>query len=514
MFRDESQRVTKKYQVLQSSSSDDSDGTNITPRSSTEDSGLEAPGSSTRPSSSMSVMTGPNWDTPMSLRQASTPTTGGGGSICLSYPQLMHHPLAQLATNFFLAQYVPGSHFDYLPLLCRSVSADSLLSTVVGAVSIASLSHETRNPELMVHARREYSRSLKETDLALRRPDASCRDDILASILLLAHFEALASEDTVNSTTSDTAIVRTKSSSDYSPSETWAHHITGAFTLLQMRIQTPNHLDSPVSAKLCHHLIDTVRGHCIQRYARLPATMRTLDFAEDVYVHEHDPRRRFALLIEDFAELRAAIDEGSLTNPAEVIRRGMAIDHQAIWVTRELHDTPWGYDIITTPAADGVQGVYKNTYHLYPDHRAAQRWNTMRMTRMAVNDIMYRFATGPELTGQRDKFAKIVRQMATDMCQSSSQFLTRPGTLKNWGQTTGTRPPKESTLSVASAYSLIWPLFTSAISPLSSESVRPFVIDRLNWIDQEMRIPQARRAARMLEEGDGTENWMHMMHLF
>jgi hypothetical protein len=490
MFRDESRRISQKYQILPSSSSDDSDA-NRTPRASSEESSQDD--STTPPSSCLSLTThstSRSGGSPKSPRPASTPADWG-----LSHPRLVH-PLPDLATNFFLAQYVPGSHFDYLPFLCRSVSAGSLLSVVVGAVAIASLSHETRNPELMAHARREYARSLKQTNVALARPDASCRDDILASILLLAHFEALASEATV-------AAVRPKPS--YSPSETWAHHINGAYTLLQMRVNT-RHVATQVTSKLCHHLIDTVRGHCIQHCVRLPKTIRTLDFGEDVYVHDHDPRRRFAFLIEAFAELRAEIDEGSIAGPAEVIRRGTAIDDQAALVTQELDDTAWAYESFGT--SRDIPGVYRHQYHLYPDHRAAQRWNTMRMTRMSVNEIMHGYAdVTPEFADRRDRFAKTARQMATEICQSTSQFLTRPGLLERENATT-------TKLSVASAYFLIWPLFTSANCSLAPTSVRTFAIDRLDFIDEEMRIPQARRAARMLEEGDGDENWMHMMHLF
>jgi hypothetical protein len=110
------------------------------------------------------------------------------------------------------------------------------------------------------------------------------------------------------------------------------------------------------------------------------------------------------------------------------------------------------------------------------------------MTRLSLNEIMYDHAQRhPEVAGECGRFARIVEQMATDICQSSSQFLTASGSLPGCSQTR---------LSIASSYVLIWPLFNSAATGLSPESINTFVIDRLHYLHREMNMPLANTAAR------------------
>ena len=407
-------------------------------------------------------------------------------------------PLSDFATSFFLAQYIPGSHFDYLPSLYSQSSADSLLFSAIKAVAIASLSHETRSPDFMMLAREQYSLSLRDTKLTLASPDASLRDDVLAAILLLAHFEALSSADMVEGYGRPGANAITT----YSPSLTWTRHVEGALVLFTTRPKHTNH--SPLSGRLNHHITSIISALCVQQHARMHDSVLLFDTAGDFPVEQHAARKRFSSILAAYAELRACIREGSLTDPSEIIRWARAVDGQIMSMWKELDILAWKYDVVTTTR--DIRGIYMNKYHIYPNHRIAQTWNTVRMTRMSVYEIMHRYAAqDSELKDQCERYSQVIESTAVEICQSSSQFLVPHGELLS-------RTPSRPT--IASAYFLIWPLFNSACSVSLLSPIRPFVIDRLDYINKELKIPQARKAARMLEQGDEDEDWMHMMHLF
>lgn len=486
VFRHENDRIQQKFQAPSSSTRPWTTKQNTTLDSSTETvSALAATRSNPRiPPSTLPALSIP--------RRSSLPA----GNVGLFIPQ-PSQPLFDFATNFFFTQYVPGSHFDYLPTLYGNATADSLLSTVVKAVSLASFSSEARNPSCLALARYQYSCGLKGTNAAVQAPEAWANDDLLASIMLLAYFEALSGQ-AWSEFPEKTPIKPILTSS---LSAAWTRHVEGAYALLTMRRDRSN--QSRVSACLNYHVSNTVRARCVQQHIRINPKITSPNLiAPSLLGEEQD--RHFLLLIETYAQLRAAMREGSLNDPTEIIRRARLIDSRAVSMTKDLEVSAWRFDIVTTTRE--VAGVYRNRYHLYADHRVAQRWNTIRMTRMSLNEIMYDHAQQHrELSDQCGRFARIVEQMATDICQSSSQFLTASGSLR------GCSPTRSS---IASSYFLIWPLFNSAATKLSPDSINTFVIDRLHYLHREMNIPLARTAARMLQEGDVDEDWMHMMHLF
>ena len=421
--------------------------------------------------------------------------------------------LPDVAMAFFLTQYTVGSHFDYLPLLYSDASAQVLLTNIVQAVSIASLSHETRNPELMALARRKYSQSLIETTQALQDPSACRQNATLAAVLLLAHFETLATGDTYGIASA------TSSHNDvaHSPSAGWDRHLQGAVSLLAFRPRPK--MDSPVEYRLYQQVNAMASYSCIQRQVRLPSEVSSWDLPFGVKRDAMDPNRQFMVVVDAFTELRASIRERSLTDPLEIVQLAKVIDADAALVARSF-PASWSYDVVAT-SRDMKGGVYKNKYHLYPNHRAAQLWNEVRMTRLAIQHILFVHSEkarqlghdeGDEnLSSLRARCMRVFSQMATEICQSTTQFLCMPDTGSS-RQATSAKPPRKST---ASAYFLIWPLFSAAsVSRVASESLGEFAIDRLRFIEREINIPQAGKAASMLEQGVVHEDWLHMLHLF
>ncbi|KIW90867.1 uncharacterized protein Z519_08650 [Cladophialophora bantiana CBS 173.52] len=510
MFRDESDRVQQKYRVNSVQDADaDADAA----------AGAERASESSR---NDAIATRPSLDLQATERDRSPIVADDKCSQILKLGKqtspgcpyrALSQALPEIATAFFLTQYIPGSHFDYLPLLCSTTTPTSLLTNVVAAVSIASLSHETRKPALMALARQRYLRSLVETNKALQDPHACREDGTLASILLLAHFETLASEDSIKA--EDVALAH--ADTRCSPSASWDRHIQGAVSLVALRPKPD--LDHPLSVRLHQHVNATARYSSIQRRTRLPAEISSWGFSMGLRRDREDPNRQFMVVVDDFTELRASIREGSLTDPFEIIANAKSIDAHTALVARGFPWT-WTYDVVV-PSRQ-MDGVYKNKYHLYPSHYSAQLWNEVRMTRLALNEIMLGYAKKASrldpfdgemdelLTALRARCVRVIEQMATEICQSTTEFLQRPDCVFPFSGA-----QSSSKRSIASAYFLIWPLFSAArASRVASASFREFVIDRLNFIARDMNIPQARKASLMLEQGIVHEDWLHMLHLF
>ncbi|KIW64516.1 hypothetical protein PV04_09444 [Phialophora macrospora] len=510
MFRDESTRVQQKYQVTSRRASDGDAGPEAEAEQARNCSGHE---------SSLEADASVREHRSTIISTERSPTWMVRNRISSERPDpAMSQALADIAIAFFLTHYTAGSHFEYLPLLYSDSCVESLLISAVQAVSIASLSHETRNPQLMALARKRYSHSLVKTNKALQDPGACCQDGTLASVLLLAHFETLASEDTTG--VSEVALVQ--SEARYSPSASWDRHVQGAVSLLTLR---PNPtFDSPIEFRLYQHVDAMVRYSCIQRCIRVPLELSSWKIPLRGKRDQADPDRRFMVVIDDFTELRASVKEGSLTDPLEIIRRASAIDAHAAIVARSFPQS-WAYDTVST--SQDKMGVYQNKYHLYPNHRAAQLWNEVRMTRLALNEILLDYSDnacqrndrdaderGKPLFPLRARYLRVVEQMATEICQSTTQFLCRPRSGTSATLPIGIVSPSPKT-PPASVYFLIWPLFTAAgASRVASKSLIAFAIDRLHFIQRAMNIPQARKAAIMLEQGILIEEWLHMLHLF
>ena len=503
MFRDESSRVQQKYRMaLTKEIEADSDSEPNSTRS-------EHESNSSRGSLDLQVT---DRDLPainsLQISKRKEQTHNG-------YPRpALDQPPSDIAIAFFLQDYSPGSHFDYLPLLCRSSASNSVLTSIVLAVSFASLSHETQRPDLMALARQHYSHSLRETNKALRDPSACRKDGTLAAVLLLAHFETLASEDP----TGESDLVLDPADANHSPAASWDRHLQGAVSLLAFRPK-PTH-DQPISIKLYQHVNLLARYSSVQHSYRVPIEMSSWGMRFEIRRDQADPNRRFMSVVDDFIEFRACMKEGSLTDPLEIIQRARLIDSDVALVARGFPSS-WSFDVVTTSCHS--DGVFKNKYHLYPTHLAAQLWNEVRMLRQAVNGIILahiekarqqacKDEDGEEIFSTlRNRCVRVIEQMATEICQSTTQFLRKPGSpsrLSGGAQ----QSPKTG---IASAYFLIWPLFTATgASRFGYESIRDFVIDRLHFIARELNIPQARRVAVMLEQGIIEEDWLHMLHLF
>jgi len=381
-----------------------------------------------------------------------------------------------VAIGFFLLRYIKGSHFEYLPLLYNTASAGKALSASVLAAALASLSHETSCLETMRAARNQYSRALVATNSALQSPRESIQDETLASILLLSLFETIAHENQKSH-------------------DGWIAHIKGAVALLKLR--GLQQLQTSLGRELFKQVSSNVRVSCVQRAIRVPAEFLEFHARAAAFLDGSDPVLRFSPISTAFAGLRAAMSEGKLRDPIAMTESAMQLDKETLLLSTSLPPT-WQYDIMFTTTHSAR--VYGTQYHVYGDHRVAQLWNTIRMTRVLLNEIIYWQATKAcsklacgsltsDWTILRALAADNVMKMAAEICASVPQFTQCPLP----GMTTTPH-------SVASGSFLIWPLSIAGGSSLSPGSLCAYAADSLRFIGNENKVPQALDAARKLEQ--------------
>jgi Fungal specific transcription factor domain len=352
----------------------------------------------------------------------------------------------------------------------------------VRAVGLASISHSLGHPEVMHSARWQYSRALRTTNEALKTPEKAILNDTLASVMLLALFEIVAHQN-------------------QEPSDQWAGHINGALTLLVHR--GPSQFRSAIGLLLYRQVSTSIIASCVQHKLRIPSGLVYVRAQASLYIDNADPVWRFFAITDALTDLRAAIEDGQMTDPVSVIRRATEVDNEARSLSPDM-PVAWSY-VVAYSSTDDV-AVFERTYHIYKDHRAAQMWNTIRMTRMLLNEVIHEnlakarsdssWTTVPKYSTLLEHHASVSRAMTTEILASVPQFTQFS--------------PNGSTLfspTVASSCFLLWPLEVVASSPRSTTSMRRYAIDRLRYMGAKMNVRQALEVAEKLEKGSVSLDW-------
>lgn len=171
-------------------------------------------------------------------------------------PVGLKYPWKTTATEIFFTRYAlqrnptksARSHLDHLVPMYLDAPPDSLLQKATHAAALAALSNLRETPELLVSARREYGRAIRDVEKALNDPVAAKSDEVLMSVLLFAFYEvrtrthlSMRSESSSPPTSTHThsadstkTVTLTGTSSTRSKLS-WAYHINGAVSLIKMR---------------------------------------------------------------------------------------------------------------------------------------------------------------------------------------------------------------------------------------------------------------------------------------
>lgn len=388
----------------------------------------------------------------------------------------LHQPIEYIAATFLLSSYIIDSHFEYLPTLSKIAMTGGPLTACIRAVGLASISHHSGRPEMMDVGRRQYTHALRITNKALQSPEKAVLDETLASVMLLALFELVAHQD--------------EESSDKCTS-----HVNGALALLIYR--GPTQFRSPIGLLLFHQISSSIKVSCVQRRLRVPSDLAVLNAQASPFLDAANPVSRFSAITEAFTDLLVAIENNQITELACLVRLANEVDNEVRLLALDM-PVGWLYDVAHLHADDVA--VFEKVYHTYRNHRVAQMWNTIRMTRLLLNQKIHEslahaglddfWDTVLDYSPPCDHYAEVARAMAAEILASVPH-----STLFS---------PDGSTLfspTVASSYFLLWPLEVVASSALSTAPMRAYVINRLRYMGTQMKVRQALEVAEKLEQG-------------
>ncbi|KAF2670030.1 hypothetical protein BT63DRAFT_454215 [Microthyrium microscopicum] len=406
-------------------------------------------------------------------------------STMIWVPPSLDQPVQDAAVCHFLTAYAPGSHFDYLAEIYTKVPATTPFLASTSAAAMANLSRERKEPEILKRARTFYAQALEQTTSALQSNDATL-DSTLISVLILSLFETVAQDSCISS-------------------DGWNTHIFGALALLKMR--GPRQFETALGRKLYIHVSNNIRVTCAQRAKPLPLDFIELDIMAMPYMDYSSPILRTWPIVDDFIELQIMLRDKEASDPAERLRIAMKVEDACFELSNTLQP-PWTYEIVD--AEETPNEAFRFFAHRYSSHLIARLWNSIRMIRLFVNEVIVEgTAVKPDASQAernawlliRSVAAQTAQNMAMDILASVPQFIRTP--LQD--------PSKRLSATIAGGF--IWPISAVGGSKLVSIDTRWYATESLHIIGREARLPQATTIAEMLETGQDPMQWLHMFHL-
>lgn len=391
--------------------------------------------------------------------------------------------LEDAATTFFLASYAPASPLAYLPALVDTLVADGLPTSAILAPALATLARELLQPSLMDLARKHYSAAIRDTNGALASPHLAVKDATLASVLLLAFFEAV----TFHGRDSPTS---------------WTVHIEGATELLKLR--GLRQFDSVLGRKLFLDISNNIFASCAQRRVAVPSVVsELLAYLRDV-LGDCDPQVGMAEVVAGMAELSRMFAEGpDRCDSVAIVLRACRLDAQISQLMQQLVETR--RYVVVSPA-DAPESAYNKLAHQYSSPQACRPWNMLRMMRIFANTWIFRAAAAAE-KAVRDGVEAVdgsTRARGLEVAASNAESMAADilGTVPYFYSLTSSSHAR-----LMAGRWLIWPLSAVARSELAPVSARIYARNTLRTLGRDPGIPQAIDAANMLDEAQCMEDW-------
>ncbi|PWY89240.1 Zn(II)2Cys6 transcription factor [Aspergillus heteromorphus CBS 117.55] len=404
-------------------------------------------------------------------------------------PLMLQHipaPTRDDGISFVLANHVATgpsahAHLSFLPSLLQAVSNPAITASV-NAMGLATLANIQRNPRLMLAARREYSTALSETNAALCDQARATSDSTLAAVLLLGLFEIV---------TCDTPALMAR----------WANHIDGAMKMVELR--GAEQLRTPTGLGLFMQLRSQFVLSNIYRKKSTPTWLLELsqDAVEQQDLQNGSMEQLFAYLTKT-SDLCARISVGTHDGPTAIIYEAMKMDADLVAWALSV-DPSWQYSRINiTPDSETdplFSPIYGDYYHIYSNINSAVLWNTYRLTRIVVHEIIGAVCqrvceiSGGENAEHRAAIRRseeLSLQMAEDIC-ASVPFVFR------YSASVCPGLPQAS----GGIFRLHWALFVAADCLGSTPPLQAWILDCLDQIGYNSGVQQALSMSKILRSG-------------
>ncbi|KAF1937188.1 hypothetical protein EJ02DRAFT_386174 [Clathrospora elynae] len=396
--------------------------------------------------------------------------------------------MVDIAITNFMSSYIPGSHYDYLPWMYGLASQESALSSTVQATAMAYLSQELCQSDLMGIARRTYAKALRETNEALAHPSTASSNSTLVSVLLLGLFESLIWTHT-------------------GTPECWTTHTRGAFAIIKLR--GLQQFETPVGQQLFAQVANKVCINSLQHKSRLPMGLE--DLIERALQYKPDsPPYQLIRLTSKVSNLIADI-YASTKSASKAVQMLCQLDEEYKQFAKYL-PLNWRYHKSTLERPEEL--VYGNTGHWYPGHRALQLWNSYRMTRILLNEVVHALADDAP-TDSKAQFRRQaidnIEEMATEICTSISYFVGCSNLELHRSEAAFMAPALVTSRALAA--SLLWPLSAVRGASLASKDIRAYSVKGLRYLGTVSRAPQAAEVASQGPDFDALQDGLHMIYV-
>jgi hypothetical protein len=360
--------------------------------------------------------------------------------------------LQDLGTTVFFRLYAQFRHaddsgvpcpafFDYAGTVLSGDSANRIVSTCIEAVGLASVANMQQDTHIMARARRGYIAALRGVHNALRIPSEASNDTTLLAVMLLNLFEHI-------------------NCSDSGFLDVWTQHVNGAALLVQLRGR--RQLTYQTGLQLFEQFCQTLTSNCIQN--GIPVPQHIVDLREQCaqYLDTKSIFWQISDATIKVAQLRSMVVLKRIDDPAQVLRKALDIDQELKVIEARL----W-IEMPYTTCSDSLDPrFHRGTYHLYPGVGALHAWNSLRVGRCLLHQLIRAqmlkgFSSIPPLfltsycTGLFETSLGTLLQAIDDILCSAPQPL-------GWTQGSPSMPKGSEQVSkstLAGSKLLIWPFY-------------------------------------------------------
>jgi len=422
-------------------------------------------------------------------------------------PRSVSVSICNQAKDLFYYNYVVGANkpFNFLQAIYSPTAKVEYLDRSVNAVALAYLNYQRHPPSAEQEARQQYVLALSLTGAALRNPGQARQDSTILAILLLDLYEK----------------ITTKEPSFHGA---WAAHLSGALALVKLR--DDRQFEEPHVISMLMRLSTNLLISCVASDRPVCAGSVILRSNIARYLPGPiDPKWQESDLMIEFARLRQEIKEGALSEDKSISAL-VNLDSKFVKLSMEVPPS-WQYKTISVKRR--TKHHYDLFHHIHPAEHIAQMWNTLRLTRLLINELICsRFLDScKDLNRGRGDAAlqqhatEIIKDMASDICATVPQYIQHtPGSLFQGPVGTPEYVGVASDNDIISpfiercnpthhvpCYRLIFPLYVAAQSIVTPASLKRWVIERLRFMADYHAIRNAAAIANVLESGGSKHIW-------
>ena len=417
-----------------------------------------------------------------------------------SIPPSLSVSISCQAKDVFYQSYVVGTTrpFDFLQPYYSLTSKEEHLSRSIEAVALAYFNYQRQSPVALKEAREQYVTALSLIRITLQNSDLAMQDSTILAILLLDLYEKITTREP-------------------NFEGAWTAHLSGALTLARLR--SVQQFQNPNTLRMLIRLSTNLLISCV--ISGRPILEELVALRSDIaayFPESCDPKWKESDLMIECARLWQNINQGDLSDDA-VISSLLDMDAKCSRLAMEVTPT-WQYR--TAHVDENSNHHYELHHHIYPTENAMQMWNTLRLARIHLNELIcsrclddqgFIDQASEARTLYRNAIA-IITQMASDICASVPQFIGDLSisfkTIEAESGSQHSTPADDACIALTKqpdpshhlpCYRLIYPLYVVSQFSMVPPSVKPWAVKQLRFMAEYHAIKNAAAVANILESG-------------